>query len=307
MVGAAARAVRGQPDAARRVAAFVRSSALPDGGFRGRAARSDLYYTVFAMQALCALGREDRPGGAAAVRGGPGPRIAGGAAAATETYLTSFGDGAALDFVHAACLARCWSLVAGGGPPADVRGAILSHIETYRAADGGYNPAPGSAAGTAYGAFLALGAWQDLGAAVPDAAALGRSLEGLRSDDGGYANVPGAARGSTAATAAAMVTLAELGGGTDRRAADFLLARAVPEGGFLAAPAAPIPDLLSTATALHALARAGVSLDAVRGPCLEFAESLWSEDGGFRGHRADDETDCEYTFYGLLALGHLGP
>jgi prenyltransferase beta subunit len=193
----------------------------------------------------------------------------------------------------------------GRGPDEQTRRAVLARLETWRSADGGYNPAPGAAAGTAYASFLALGACEDFAARVPDETGLARSLAGLRSADGGYANTPAAARGSTAATAAAIVTLMELGQNVDRRATDWLLAQHAPEGGFRAIPAAPIPDLLSTATALHALARAGVSLDEIRQPCREFVEGLWADDGGFRGHWADDATDCEYTFYGLLALGRL--
>jgi len=46
-------------------------------------------------------------------------------------------------------------------------------------------------------------------------------------------------------------------------------------------------------------------LDAVREPCLDFLNSLWSPRGAFRGSWVDDALDCEYTYYGLLALGHL--
>ena len=71
-------------------------------------------------------------------------------------------------------------------------------------------------------------------------------------------------------------------------------------------PAAPLPDLLSTATALHALACLEIPLPApIRERCLDFIDTLWSADGGFHGHWADDHLDAEYTFYGLLALGHL--
>jgi prenyltransferase beta subunit len=249
--------------------------------------------------------RNSPTGEPAAIRSEPAAEAAGDLIARAEPYLRSFGAGASLDFVHTACLARCWALVAKRGPDAETRRAVLARLETWRSADGGYNPAPGAAAGTAYASFLALGACEDFAARVPDETGLARSLAGLRSADGGYANTPAAARGSTAATAAAIVTLMELGRGVDSRTTDWLLAQHGPEGGFRAIPAAPIPDLLSTATALHALARAGVSLDEIRQPCREFVEGLWADDGGFRGHWADDATDCEYTFYGLLALGRL--
>jgi hypothetical protein len=62
--------------------------------------------------------------------------------------------------------------------------------------------------------------------------------------------------------------------------------------------------LLSTATALHALAGMNVSLEPVKEPCLDFLDTLWTG-RAFRGHPADDVPDSEYTYYGLLALGHL--
>ena len=88
--------------------------------------------------------------------------------------------------------------------------------------------------------------------------------------------------------------------------ADWLLAQLHTEGGWLAVPGAPIPDLLSTATALHALACMERPLtEFQRESCLDFIDTLWSAEGGFHGHWADDARDAEYTFYGLLALGHL--
>ena len=67
-----------------------------------------------------------------------------------------------------------------------------------------------------------------------------------------------------------------------------------------------MPDLLSTATTLHALAALEVRLTEEQTErCLDFVDSLWNADGGFHGNWTDDYLDCEYTFYGLLALGHL--
>ena len=41
---------------------------------------------------------------------------------------------------------------------------------------------------------------------------------------------------------------------------------------------------------------------------LDSLDALWSTQGGFQGHPADDVLDCEYTYYGLLSLGDLvGP
>jgi hypothetical protein len=178
-------------------------------------------------------------------------------------------------------------------------------LEAYRTPDGGYNPSLQAGHGTAYGCFLALGAYQDLGMSPPDEQAMLGCLGSLRSADGGYANQPGAPVGLTPSTAAAVTLYRALGDRAPEGAAEWLLARCLPEGGFFATPLAPLPDLLSTATALHALTGVGVSLEGVREPCLDFVDSLWSNQGGFYGHWSDDIQDCEYTYYGLLALGHL--
>jgi prenyltransferase beta subunit len=265
------------------VASFIRSQANPDGAFRNRAGESDLYYTVFGLESLVALQAEP-----------PADEVA--------RFLETFGDGAKLDFVHLACLARCWAGVRRNTAPA---GPILGRIEEFRTRDGGYNPSSGATHGTAYGAFLAMGAYQDLGAEVPQPERLMESLQGLRAGDGGYANLPGAQAGVTTATAAAVSLMRQMHRDPDPSLAGWLLSRCLPAGGFFALAGAPIPDLLSTATALHALAGLHVPLGGLREPCLDFIDSLWTNRGGFYGHWSDDAIDTEYTYYALLSLGHL--
>lgn len=75
-------------------------------------------------------------------------------------------------------------------------------------------------------------------------------------------------------------------------------------GGFRATQTAPVSDLLSTAVALYALRFAGADLRRIRASCLEFVDALYTE-GGFSATLPDHDTDIEYTFYGLLALGAL--
>ena len=60
----------------------------------------------------------------------------------------------------------------------------------------------------------------------------------------------------------------------------------------------------SRAERRYALAGMGASLEEIRIPCLDFLDSLWTG-RAFCGHWADDAEDCEYTYYALLALGHL--
>ena len=72
----------------------------------------------------------------------------------------------------------------------------------------------------------------------------------------------------------------------------------------VAGDAAPRP-----AVHRHGAARAGrgacPALEPIKEPCLDFIDSLWTNSGGFYGSWGDDLQDCEYTFYALLALGHL--
>jgi prenyltransferase beta subunit len=273
-------------DSADLVRGFLRRQWTAEGGARDRSGRPDLYYTIFAMAGLEALNT-------------PTPRDQ------VTAFLRSFGAGEELDFVHVGALARCWAAVGLQEMPRGIDKSLLARLESFRTADGGYDGAAGGH-GTAYGAFVALGAYQDLGHTPPHRLKLIGSLRALESADGAWSNVPGAAIGATNATAGAVTLLRHCGLPVSARAADWLMARAHPQGGFVAAPGSPIPDLLSTATTLHALAAMDRRLPSgVHERCLDFMDSLWSAEGGFHGHWADDCLDAEYTFYGLLALGHL--
>ena len=277
-------------EAAGLVANFLRSQQNEDGGFKDRKGKSDLYYTVFGLDALTALQQSID-------------------AEAVRRYITAFGDGESLDFVHLCALARCWSVVESKAPAGEVLPGIVHRLEKFRSRNGGFNPTANAARGTAYGAFLALAAHQDLRLPLPKPLELVRSLKLLETEDGAWTNeVFGRGAmpvGATNATAAAVTVLRQLNMPMNATVGDWLLAQAHPQGGFLAVPGAPIPDLLSTATTLHALAGLQVSFERIKEPCLDFVDSLWTNEGGFHGNWADDHLDCEYTCYGLLALGHL--
>ena len=146
--------------------------------------------------------------------------------------------------------------------------------------------------------------YQNLNRELPDSEGIERCLASLVTDDGGYANEQDLKIGTTPTTAAAVTILTQLEKDISPAVIDWLVAQCVQDGGFLTMPAAPFPDLLSTATALHALRETGYSLDKLREPCLDFLDRLWTGES-FLGHQADDRVDCEYTFYALLALGHL--
>lgn len=276
-------------DSSELVEAFLRSQQNNDGGFSDRDGRSDLYYTVFGLDSLIALNAgidEDR----------------------LERHLRGFGDGEGLDFVHLCCLARAWASIPDlNRLSPETRATLGRRIEDYRAEDGGYNPKAQSASGTAYGAFLALGAHQDLKIALPQPLRVVQSLKFLETDDGGWTNdrLGSTKIGSTNATAAAITTLRNLNAPINREVGNWLLMQAHGQGGFRATPLTPIPDLLSTATALHAMAGLEEPFEPIRDPCLDFLDSLWTNEGSFFGNWTEETLDSEYTFYALLALGHL--
>ncbi|HPC95173.1 MAG TPA: prenyltransferase/squalene oxidase repeat-containing protein [Sedimentisphaerales bacterium] len=292
---AVSRAAEALGDSVDAVRAFLRCHLCDDGGFQGRDGKSDLYYTVFGLEASLAL----------AVKL-PLERVLG--------YLRGFGTGQSLDLVHLASLVRCRiNLAEGGAYPIDPasRRAMIARLMCFRAADGGFSTSAGAERGHVYGSFLALGICQDLQVDDLEPAGVLQSVRSLQMPDGGFSNEPTMGVSATAATAAAITIFHYLGAPLPESALRWLAARAETQGGFCAVcsqPGAAIPDLLSTATALHALTLVGADLNEIRERNLDYLDALWSVRGGFRGHPADDVLDCEYTYYGLLSLGDLvGP
>jgi len=184
-------------------------------------------------------------------------------------FLRRFGGGDGLDLVHLCCLARCWAALRE--PPPDLAGRV----------DECWNR------DSVYHGFLVWGALQDLGRTPAPFPLHGASLA------------------QTTPTVAAAVTLRrQMQLPVPAEMVDWLLARVHPAGGFTATEGTAMPDLLSTATALHALSGQQVSFAHLKEPTLDFLDTLWTGKA-FCGHWADDEPDCEYTYYGLLAMGHL--
>ena len=271
-------------DSAELVRGFLRSQ-LRNGAGVDRDGQPDVYYTIFVLAGLQAM---DAPL--------PIDEIA--------AYLRGADEG--LDFIHLGALARCWAACGRERLSPEVRAHLLGRLEQYRTPDGGYDAEQGALRGNAYGCFVAFGAYQDLGVEPPEPLRMVQCLKRLETPDGAWGNLPGMKQGTVPATAAAVTLLHQLDLPIHTRVGEWLLEQVHPEGGWYAVPGAPVPDLLSTATALHALACLNLHLPTlVREKCLDFLDTLWSAEGGFHGHWADDHLDAEYTFYGLLALGHL--
>jgi len=265
------------------VVRYLKRQMTGAGGFKGRGDGADLYYTLFGMACLKTLGV-------------PLPeRLA--------DYLSGFGVGDGLDFVHLTCLARCLGDLQEG-EATDGIAATLQRIEYFRARDGGYATMAGAQQSTVYAVFLGCLAYESLGVPLPGLSQCLHSVAHKKMPDGSYGSERDVDWGTTPVTAAAVVLLEHHGLEVGYDVREWLLRQARRGGGFAAGPGADSPDLLSTATALYALRRLGVKASS-RAEHMLFVERQWQEDGGFRGHSRRDGADCEYTFYGLLALGCL--
>ncbi len=271
-----------------RVERFILDQLCADGGFRGRAEASDLYYTSFGIECLLALGR-------------PLPL------ARLRPFVAGFGSGAGLDLVHLSCLARCLRRLHGEANKVPARADLLGRIEAYRARDGGYSTVRDAASLSVTGSFLALTARHDLGEPPPEATPFVAALPALRSADGGYANEENLEAGTTLAVAGVATLLGWLGAPAEAADLDWLLAQRGSDGGFLASPHTPFSDLLSTATVVYALRQHGVDLAELTEPTMEFVDGLMESCGGYGGSWFDDTADLEYTYYALMVQGCLAP
>ncbi|MEI9898239.1 MAG: hypothetical protein WDN28_31380 [Chthoniobacter sp.] len=140
-------------DSADLVRAFFTRQFSPEGGATDRDGKPDLYYTIFALAGLQAMQMEkemeDRKW-------------------KMENWLGTLGDGAALDFVHLSALARCWQWLDSKTCRRAARKRCWPGWRRTAPAMVDMMPISVRCAGNAYGCFVALGAYQDLGHALPE-------------------------------------------------------------------------------------------------------------------------------------------
>jgi prenyltransferase beta subunit len=301
MLRAARRASETLGEAASLVRAFVASQRDPDGGYRNRDGKPDLYYTVFGLTAAWALD----------------PATVHSPDRLPTAFLPPPAD---LSLVNLASLARCLALTQHSD--LGLQRALRERLDAFRAADGAFAAKCGAARGTIYGTFLALGVAEDLvfatapstEAQLSDLGRLADAIFALQLPDGSFANDHSIGVSTIPTTAAAVAILDRVGVPLPQagRTAEWLVHQAITTDlatGWPAAPGAPMPDLLSTAVALDALVRLKVALPQKMLAGIEdFVDSLWSSDGthaGFCGTWTDDVLDVEYTCYGLVVLGLL--
>jgi geranylgeranyl transferase type-2 subunit beta len=281
----------------RRHAAFLARAQNEDGGFAGREGPSDPYYTGFALRGAALSGELD-------------DQIARRAAEFLARQLSR--PLPSIDFLSLAFSAALLEAACGidlferaGRARSDV---VAETISRLRRPDGGYARSAGSRHTSTYQTFLAAACLELENLPIPDP---GRTVDLIRSRrraDGGFVELDPIRQSGTNPTAAAVGLLRLLDGmdeSTRRGAVTFLASMQSPEGGFRANARTPVGDLLSTFTALVALADLGALSAGDMAQTVHFVHSLGLSEGGFRGGSWDHEADVEYTFYGLGSMALL--
>ncbi len=158
-----------------------------------------------------------------------------------------------------------------------------------------------------YSCFLTLGICQDLKIPVPNIDTISQCIQTLRLPDGSYINSPKIPLGAAPVTAAALLTKYHLTKTIDTQTAQWLKEQFLSTGGCKTVSLAPKPDLLATAVALHALKVTQTNLTDIAPTTRAFVLALQNPEGTFNPQTGLNETDPEYTYYGLMALGDLQP
>ncbi len=263
------------------IAGFVESQRTEEDAFMDKGGKADLYYTLFGWMLCYILG----------IRLDSGKMTA---------YLAKQ-DKEKLDLIHYAAYMRC--LLIQQVMIKRKAGLLLQSFFTkeVRALDE-FDGVPHNDLYAPYTQFIRLSLLEDTGNRIKHKKQDMELLASYRLPDGGFMNTRDGVTATTNATVAALAVQGQLIGYKENEDIFYLRDLQEKSGGFAAAKASPVPDLLSTATALFTLKSYGVLPNY---PARDFIEAHWMDTGGFAATLLEDRSDVEYTFYGLLALGAI--
>lgn len=257
---------------------FILTQRCKDGGFINKQGEQDLYYTTFGSLLQYVFGINYNTG-------------------ELKRYLDSI-DADNLDLIHYAAYMRCRLLASV--TDSKFPGVLTSLISQKNIrSEESFEVWPNNDKNAPYSRFIWLSLLEDTNNSKQHT----WLSEEYAIKGGGYSNVKGQDSASVNATAAALMVKGQ-NEGYDKTAQNvlYLLNSQLPSGGFKASPQTHMPDLLSTATALFTLLCYDVQ---PRYSAQEFVEAHWLDNGGFGATILDSNSDVEYLFYGLLALGTL--
>ncbi|TRX70620.1 prenyltransferase/squalene oxidase repeat-containing protein [Carboxylicivirga sp. M1479] len=266
-------------DALNHLSAFIQSQLLEDQSFKDKSGKSDMYYTAFGWMLCFVLNIKLNT-----------KKMA--------EYLSVFNENE-LDLIHYASFKRCQLL-----HYLMSKGSLLTWLKTHRKQTikplESFRNVPHDDINAPYTQYIWLSLLEDTGNKLNDSENVNRALKVYQLDEGGYMNVKGGSAATTNASAAALSVLGQITNYQFDNSLEFVKKQQHVSGGFLATGSSPVPDLLSTATALFILRCYQQSPNY---EAHDFIEAHWSESGGFIATLLDAESDVEYCFYGLLALG----
>ena len=280
--------LREKPERRDKLRAHFLAAFDQNGGFRGRKGSGDLYYSAFAIRGLFLLGVLDDENLL--------PRV-------TDFLAKQFlrDDLPPVDILSWTFCATLVHAVRGTELSAEQIASLLNRWERFRRSDGCFAASEKSPFSSTYTTFLAAIFYELLGTSERSRTlSVAPILERHRSD-GGFVELPPLQYSGTNPTAAAvgLLTLLEIPLPEKGKTVDFFCGCQQRTGGFQAHARIPVPDLLSSFSALTALHDLDATEHVNRSALKSFTSSLRSPDGGFFGMLLDQQSDVEYTFYGM--------
>lgn len=265
----------------RRVTRYVESLRTAEDTFINKSGKPDLYYTSFGWLLSYVLGIELN-------------------AEKREAFLESQ-PVLSLDLVHYAAYMRCrllHRLMKDGNflfLLKSIRSLPVRGLETFTGL-------PHNDFWSPYTRFIWISLLEDTRNEEKEKVEVLDALENYHVSGGGYTNLRYRDVATTNATTAALMVIGQLKGFEPNNDLFYLRDSQDETGGFKAGKESPMPDLLSTATALFVMKCYDLRPNR---PAMDFIEAHWLDSGGFSATLLEDNSDVEYVFYGLLALGTL--
>ena len=264
-----------------------------NGGFRGRKVsgqqgKGDLYYSAFALRGLFLLGMLDD--------------------AKLLLQMTDFleeqqcrTDLSPADLISWTFCASLVHSVQGKEWLPEQIVSLLNRWERFRCFDGCFAASKNSAFSSTYTTFLTAIFYELFGESERSLTIPVEPILARQRSDGGFVELHPLQYGGTNPTAAAvgLLTILEIPLPEKQKAVDFLCRCQQPDGGFQAHARIPIPDLLSSFSAVMALHDLDAAGHVNRLALRDFVMNLRAPDGGYFGMAPDQQSDVEYTFYGM--------
>lgn len=280
--------LREKPERRDKLRAHFLASLDHNGGFRGRKGIGDLYYSAFAIRGLFLLGMLDEEALLTRV-----------ADFLKEQFLRD--DLPPVDILSWTFCATLIHAIQGTALSPEQIASLLHRWERFRRSDGCFAASDKSALSSTYTTFLTAIFYELLGETERNRTIPVESILERRRTDGGFVELPPLQHSGTNPTAAAvgLLTLLEVPLSAKEMTVAFLCRCQQQTGGFQAHARIPVPDLLSSFSALTALYDLEAADHVNRSTLRSFATSLRSPDGGYFGMLLDRQSDVEYTFYGM--------